>query len=134
MNHDLEQIAYDIGKRFGNEKLTVKVDPYFTEVENRSGTIKGRSVFSESLDNHLHVYIQLPGNVSDREKEIRIAHEFGEIAFKKNHPTISKMLHILGYNRFVGEISRLLNDSLADMEARKRGFKIPYLYHLGYHK
>jgi len=134
MNNDLEQVAYDIGKEFGNEKLIVYVNPYFKEVKNSLGTIKGQSVFSELPDDHLHVYIQLPGDISEREKEIRIAHEFSEIAFKKNHPTISKMLHLLGYNRFLGDVSRIVNDSLADMEARKKGFKIPYFYHLGYHR
>ena len=85
MDQDLDQMAYDIGKRFGNGKLSVNVDPYFTEVKNGSGTIRGRTVFSHLPDDHLHVYIQLPGDVSEREKEIRIANEFGEIAFKKNH-------------------------------------------------
>jgi len=134
MERDLEQIAYDIGREFDNEKLTVYVNPHFTEVKNGLGTIKSQSVFSELPDNHLHVYIKLPADISDKERKIRIAHEFSEIAFKKNHPTISKILHILGYNRFLGEAARIVNDSLADMEARKRGFKIPYFYHLGYHK
>jgi hypothetical protein len=128
---NLQKLAYNIGKRFDNKRLTVFIDHDFKETPNNSGgTRSAYSVHTVSPGEHLKVYLGVPQEISEKEKEIRIAHEFGEIAFRKKHPQISRILHRLGSKQFIGEIPRIINESLADMEARKKGFKIPYLYHL----
>ena len=135
MEKSLTEKAYIIGKMFGNEKLTISVDSNFKETMcSPTGMIKAYSVHCELTNGDLGVYLCLPEEITDREKVIRIAHEFGEIELRKKHPTISRMLHILSSKKFVGDFSKLLNDSLADMEARKKGFNIPYSYHLGYYR
>ena len=131
MPQSLPRTAYDIGKKFGNKKLTVMIDSDFEETMNPlGGTTTAYSVFNNKSGGHLYVFLAIPKNASDKDKEIRIAHEFGEIKFRENHPKISKTLHISGLVPFIGEVPKLINELLADREARKRGFKIPYLYHL----
>ncbi len=134
MMQSLPRTAYNIGKRFGNEKLTVIINSDFEEKSNYAvGGTSACSIFSKLNDGHLYVFLSVPNNASDEDKEIKIAHEFGEIKFKENHPCLSKALHIGGSIPLplIGKIPKLINEALADVEARKRGFKIPYLYHLG---
>jgi len=127
----LQRFAYNIGKRFDHKKLTVMIDHNFEEISNPSGwTTLSYSVHTEMPGEHLYLYLGLPKEISEKEKKIRIAHEFGEIAFRKKHLNVSRILHLLGSKSLIGKIPKLINDSLADMEARKRGFTIPYLYHL----
>lgn len=48
----------------------------------------------------------------NKDKEIKIAHEFGDIKFNENHPKVSKTLHILGLIPFIGEIPIFIKESL----------------------
>ncbi|MEM5778203.1 MAG: hypothetical protein QXD43_01295 [Candidatus Aenigmatarchaeota archaeon] len=130
----LPRTAYNIGKKFGYGKLIVKIDsdfkeyaPYFRLANYEVLAYGCHCKIGESL----MVCLGIPKKVSDKEKEIRIAHEFGEIKFGENHPKIHRALKAIGSIPVFGEPFMLINESLADREARKIGLKIPYLYHLG---
>lgn len=132
---ELESLVKHVGSIFGYENLGVEIDSS-SSMSMGVSEILGYAKLEENK-NRAKIRLGLSKGLKPEEVEHVVAHEFADYEYSKKHPRFQKFsktairLPMVLITFGLGTFINTLYDTLADGEARKRGIKIPYYFHIG---